>query len=43
MSGDKLASTSFVAKTNYNHKNRTMSITLGTGERLDILLKRLGV
>jgi len=43
MSGDKLASTSFVAKTNYNHKSRTMNITLGSGERLDILLKRLGV
>lgn len=42
MSGDKLAAISFVAKTNYNHNNRSMSLTLGSGERLDLLLKRLG-
>ena len=43
MSGDKLSAISVVSKTNYNHGNRTMSVTLGTGDRLDIMLKRLGV
>jgi len=43
MSGDRLAAVSVVSRTNYNHKNRTMKISLGSGERLDILLKRLGV
>lgn len=43
MSGDRLSAISFVAKTNYNHDSRTMSITLGTGDRLDLMLKRLGV
>jgi len=43
MSGDRLAAISLVSKTNYNHKSRTMKVTLGSGERLDLILKRLGV
>ena len=42
LSGDKLGAISVVNKTNYKHASRTMSITLGTGDRLDIMLKRLG-
>jgi len=43
LSGDKLGAISVVSKTNYNHKNGTMNLTLGTGDRLDIMLKRLGL
>lgn len=43
MSGERLSAVSFVSKTNYNHKTRSMSLTLGTGDRLDLMLKRLGV
>lgn len=43
LSGDRLGAISFVSKTNYKHSSRTMSLTLGTGDRLDIMLKRLGV
>lgn len=43
MSGDRLSAISFVSKTSYNHKTRAMSLTLGTGDRLDLMLKRLGV
>lgn len=43
LSGSRLSAITFVSNTKYDHKNRSMNITLGTGKRLDLILKRLGV
>lgn len=43
LSGSRLSALTFVSQTKYDHNKREMNLTLGTGSRLDLMLKRLGV
>lgn len=43
LSGEKLGAIAYVTQTRYDDKSKTMTVTLGSGKRLDMMLKRLGV